>query len=625
MALNAISNYAANVAHRNLQISDAAATSSLAKLSSGSRVVSARDDAASMAIGSRLNAQVMALRQASVNAGQGVSMLQIADGAMAKANDVLVRMKILAVQAGSGQLSGTERNMLNTEYQLLLEEVTRIAASTEFNGNQLVNGSLTTSLAPVAVPATTLASTTNFSIGTAATGNVSGTVGAFASDTSGNVTVTIGTDSFTAAVTPVTTSTGLLADTTDFLLGGVSGSVQGTASGFSHAAGVITVDVGGVTFSDTNFVTTGDTNSDIVAGNAYTFADSGGNQFVLVARTSYDVDAATTALTDLGTALGTNAFLTSSDLSSSSTLTFSNGSGNSFSLTLNGSTQYDFNQAGTGSLTQGTTTLYGRGLLEDNLDAAFVAVTFATTQSPAAGPFGADHGVTSITGRGLTSATAANYTLSYGGTTDYTFTLTDGTNNYSAAINAGVVDANGAMLTGTSLKLTSTTASGELIIALNTSFQSNTAVVASAADGGIYFTGADAVTFTFKVGTGTDATKDSIDVIIDGVNASNLGMVGSDITTVATADTASDLITLGIDSLNTARARIGAFQNRLDFAAANIATAVENTEAARSSLLDLDMASEMTTFTSKQILVQAGVAMLAQANQMPQNLLRLFQ
>src|SRR5882757_8264185 len=122
MSMNVISNYAANVAHRNLMTSDAAA----------------------MAIGARLNSTVNALKQASVNAGQGVSMLQIADGAMARVNDVLVRMKTLSVQAGSGQLSATERGMLDTEYQSLLSEVTRIAAATDFNGQQLVNGSLTT-------------------------------------------------------------------------------------------------------------------------------------------------------------------------------------------------------------------------------------------------------------------------------------------------------------------------------------------------------------------------------------------------------------------------------------------------------------------------------------------------
>ena len=142
MPLNLISNFAAHVAQRNLAMSDASATSSLAKLSSGSRVVSAKDDAASLAIGSRLNAEVVGLKQASVNAGQAISMLQIADGAMAKVNDILVRMKALSVQAGSGQLSGTERTMLNTEYEALRSEVDRIANDTDFAGTLLVNGSI---------------------------------------------------------------------------------------------------------------------------------------------------------------------------------------------------------------------------------------------------------------------------------------------------------------------------------------------------------------------------------------------------------------------------------------------------------------------------------------------------
>ena len=142
MPLNLISNFAANVAQRNLAMSDAAATSSLAKLSAGSRVVTAKDDAAALAVGSRLNAEVVGLKQASVNAGQAISLLQIADGAMAKVNDILVRMKSLAVQAGSGQLSSTERNMLNTEYLALRSEVDRIANDTDFAGTSLVDGSI---------------------------------------------------------------------------------------------------------------------------------------------------------------------------------------------------------------------------------------------------------------------------------------------------------------------------------------------------------------------------------------------------------------------------------------------------------------------------------------------------
>jgi flagellin len=95
--------------------------------------------------------------------------------------------------------------------------------------------------------------------------------------------------------------------------------------------------------------------------------------------------------------------------------------------------------------------------------------------------------------------------------------------------------------------------------------------------------------------------------------------------TKTTADTASDSITTAVNNINSSRANFGANQNRLEFAAANISTAVENTEAARSDLMDLDVAAEMSTLTSRQILLQAGVAMLAQANQLPQTLLRLFQ
>ncbi|HAI28493.1 MAG TPA: flagellin, partial [Thalassospira sp.] len=138
MALNIISNYAANVAHRNLSASDEMATRSLSKLSSGTRVVSARDDAASMAIGARLNATTQALKTATVNVGQANSMLQIADGGMATIDDVLVRMKTLAVQASSGNLSGTERGFLNDEFDELRNEIDRIASSTNFNGIQLL-------------------------------------------------------------------------------------------------------------------------------------------------------------------------------------------------------------------------------------------------------------------------------------------------------------------------------------------------------------------------------------------------------------------------------------------------------------------------------------------------------
>jgi flagellin len=97
---------------------------------------------------------------------------------------------------------------------------------------------------------------------------------------------------------------------------------------------------------------------------------------------------------------------------------------------------------------------------------------------------------------------------------------------------------------------------------------------------------------------------------------------GSDATN---ANTASTAISAAITTLNTARAGIGASQNRLQFASDNLSTSLQNNESARSSLMDLDVASEMTKFTSAQVLQQIGVSTLAQANQMPQQLMKLFQ
>jgi flagellin len=392
MALNVISNFAANVAHRNLTRSDAEMTDSLSKLSSGTRVVSAKDDAASMAIGSRLSAEINALRQAQVNAGQAVSMLQVADGAMSRAHDILLRMKTLAVQAGSGQLSGTERGMLNTEYVQLVSEIDRLAFDTEFNGNQLVNGSI-----------------------------------------------------------------------------GVATNTTGTAPDFEPADGL-------------------------------------------------------QAISFIG----------------------------AFDSSSNGTISYD----------------------------------------------------------------AASETFTVSAVEDGNSVATSFTGGISSEIHDGST-----MSTGTVVSLTSSGTSAKIDLLVNTLWD----VDAAHATGTLGLSGASTTNFTYKVGTGTSPTADEISVTLTSISAAALGLDTTDVLDTTNSDAASLAISSAVDALNVARADIGASQNRLEFAAANIATTLENTEAARSNLLDLDIAAEMSRLTSKQILVQAGVAMLAQANQTPETLLRLFQ
>lgn len=140
MSLSIGSNYSNAVGHRYLKKTDDNLGLAMARLSAGTRVLSARDDAAALAIGSRLSVQVSGLHQAQANAGQGSSMLQVADGGLARVGDILDRMKSLSVQAGSGQLSADDRQALDLEFQALSSEVDRISADTEFAGTPLLNG-----------------------------------------------------------------------------------------------------------------------------------------------------------------------------------------------------------------------------------------------------------------------------------------------------------------------------------------------------------------------------------------------------------------------------------------------------------------------------------------------------
>jgi flagellin len=383
MSLNLISNFAANVAHRNLVQSDMAATSSLARLSLGTRVLGAKDDSASLAVGSRLNVEVVGLKQASVNTGEAISMLQIADGAMAQVNTILTRMKALSIQSGSGHLGVVERAILDTEYQSLLSEADRIANDTDFAGTVLASGS------------TTVTQGANF---------------------------------------------------------------------------LVTDGVVNVTF-----------------------------------RGDFSADLAPTMAFDEGT--------------------------DGFTVAHNG--------------------------------------------------------------------------------IDYTGTISS---------SATSVLIGGSMTSPTVVTLSNATNSNKIDIALNTTFDSGT----DAGPAAMALLDTSITSFTYKVGTGASTSADSITVTVNSIAANALGIDGTDILTAANADEASVQIATAVNSLQTARAMIGASQNRLNFAAANLATASENAEAARSQLLDLDVAQEMTTFTSNQILVQAGVSMLAQANQLPQNLMQLF-
>jgi flagellin len=140
MGLRINTNTASLNSQRTLWNTKLALDKSLEKLSSGYRINRAGDDAAGLAISENLRAQVRGLKQASRNANDGISLVQVAEGAMNEISSILIRLRELAVQAASDTIGPVERQFLNVEYDQLVSEVDRIADATEFNGTQLLAG-----------------------------------------------------------------------------------------------------------------------------------------------------------------------------------------------------------------------------------------------------------------------------------------------------------------------------------------------------------------------------------------------------------------------------------------------------------------------------------------------------
>ena len=141
MAATINTNVNSLTAQRNLSSSQGTLSTSMQRLSSGLRINNAKDDAAGLAIADRMNAQIKGINVAVRNANDGISLAQTAEGALSTVTDVLQRMRELAVQAQNGSNGTTDRANLNTEYQELSKEITRIADQTKFNGTAMLSAS----------------------------------------------------------------------------------------------------------------------------------------------------------------------------------------------------------------------------------------------------------------------------------------------------------------------------------------------------------------------------------------------------------------------------------------------------------------------------------------------------
>jgi flagellin len=142
MAIRIFNNIPSLNAQRILGINNNRLSQSVERISSGIRINKAADDAAGLAISESLRSDIRSLRQAVRNANDGVSLLNVTEGALNESSSILIRLRELASQASTGTVGSTERQTIQLEFSALRSEVDRIAATTEFNGIKLVDGSL---------------------------------------------------------------------------------------------------------------------------------------------------------------------------------------------------------------------------------------------------------------------------------------------------------------------------------------------------------------------------------------------------------------------------------------------------------------------------------------------------
>ncbi len=140
MGMRISTNVSALNAQRTLGATKASLDKSMSRLSSGSRINKSADDAAGLALSENFKAQMRGLKQASRNAQDGISMIQTAEGSLGEIGNILIRLRELNVQAASDTIGDRERGLIDIEYGQMLEEIDRIASSTEFNGTPLLSG-----------------------------------------------------------------------------------------------------------------------------------------------------------------------------------------------------------------------------------------------------------------------------------------------------------------------------------------------------------------------------------------------------------------------------------------------------------------------------------------------------
>jgi flagellin len=582
MSLVINTNVASINSQRQLMNSGNALDRSTERLASGQRINSAKDDAAGLAISNRMTSQVRGLDQAVRNANDGVSLVQTAEGALQEVTNILQRMRELSIQSANGIYSDADRNTLNAEVQQLKLELNRIAETTSFNGQPLLDGSLGNTTLQVGSEAN---QTIDISIASFSTSSLGGSSG----DIVGEAT-TGGLASLTA-----------LAGGDELIVNGTAISDLSPATTLNEALAIINSDLDGKGAEAASLVqiTSDNTGSGILRPGTDTLTltkvDGDGNSQVYVLT---GTDSMKELVAKINEETGIEA-----TLNESGKLVLTAAGATSITVADNTT-----NNAATGldDVTNGGLTNFSLVFNDTSIEKR--GVTIETGAGIAAGEMAA---------LGIDAQDADGNLVS----SSITAVTADGTLAEGDLIINGIEI--GAINAGAAVGDTTT----EAIRVINEA-SSQTGVVA-------FLSGTDQIALRSASGGEISikygATADAADVLaFTGLQERNategVGSVASvDISTADGAQRAIAIIDKGIDQVSATRADLGAVNNRLDFTVSNLSNVSEKTSAARSRIVDADFAKETADLSRAQVLQQAATAMLAQSNARPEQVLQLLQ
>lgn len=664
------SNINSLVAQQNLNGSQNALSQAITRLSSGKRINSAADDAAGLAIATRMQTQINGLNQGVSNANDGVSMIQTASSGLSQITSSLQRIRQLAVQASSGSLSTSDQQALQQEVTQQIAEVNRIASQTNYNGKNVLDGSAgNISFQVGANVGQTISlnlsqslSAASLGKGLVSAGSTLGTLNNLSLDANGN-SVTSG-----AAITAINVlsdgnggftytdqnNQALSAKAVKNLFGnstGVGGALVITASGSGSAL-----------LSTSQLSTISQANATPPAGTNTVIGTITG--LSIDASTGKDVAAGTQgAITSItvktngsggfnfydqtGAQLSTGLVGDNSGTNPGSLLTITKGTGgngDSVSFTNSVSTQLvNVNAATATSFSAQVTAVNG---------AVTTALPSATTtlgkitglnvdtsgKDVAAGTAGA---ITSLT---VTEDTSGNIHFADQNGTDVTATMTAaGTGLFSVVPGDGTTKASFSMQAGATAPTISGTITGLSLDASGNNVAPGTqgaitSITVKNTGGTLSYTdqnGAD-VSSLFTGSAGSVAFKSGVSPIsysapqlaaFSSIDANNApGTVSSiDISTTTGANQAMESIDNALATVNNIQASLGAAQNRFTAISTTQQAQSTNLSQAQSQIQDANFAQETANLSKAQVLQQAGISVLAQANSLPQQVLKLLQ